>query len=251
MRSGKAEKGWDVEFSLFGIPVQIRPACWVLLALLGGGLSVDSADALVTVAAFILAGVLCLLAHELGHALVGRGLYGGYAVIILGATGGETVSTGTPNSRLQEFLMVLAGPLFTLLPGLLGALVLGLLISNMGAAFLFFLLEPLPGVELPDFVQEALSMGGSARWLFNCFLVFVRLLSCIGVWVCLFNLLPIMPLDGGRLAVALTDNHRAVSLLGLVFCIPAVVWSLARGLWCNALFMGYLAYLNLPYLRRS
>ncbi|MGN0811592.1 MAG: site-2 protease family protein [Akkermansia muciniphila] len=250
MRNEDAGKGWDVEFCLFGIPVQIKPACWLLLALLGGGLSADRADVF-AVLSFIAAGVLCLLSHELGHALVGRRLYGGYAVIILSGTGGETVSTGSPDSRLQEFLMVLAGPVCTLVPGVLCAWVLAGLIGDVRSAFLYFLLEPLPGVELPAAVQAALQPGGAAGALCSFLMPFFRMVACVGMWLCLFNLLPILPLDGGRLAGALTNKPRAVAMLGLVLCVPAVVWSLARGLWCNTLFMGYLAYLNFHAVGRK
>ena len=62
-------------------------------------------------------------------------------------------------------------------------------------------------------------------------------------------------LDKGNDKLLLASNALRmlvdVAALGLVLCVPAAVWSLARGLWCNTLFMGYLAYLNFHAVGRK
>lgn len=63
-----------VHFTLFGIPVYIRPSFWVVLAIFGGALSISSVEDLIYPALFVIAGFIAILSHEMGHALVGRRL---------------------------------------------------------------------------------------------------------------------------------------------------------------------------------
>lgn len=63
-----------VHFTLFGIPVYIRPSFWVVLAIFGGALSISSVEDLIYPALFVIAGFVAILSHEMGHALVGRKL---------------------------------------------------------------------------------------------------------------------------------------------------------------------------------
>ena len=59
-----------VHFTLFGIPVYIRPSFWVVLAIFGGALSISSVEDLIYPALFVIAGFVAILSHEMGHALV-------------------------------------------------------------------------------------------------------------------------------------------------------------------------------------
>ena len=69
-----------VHFTLFGIPVYIRPSFWVVLAIFGGALSISSVEDLIYPALFVIAGFVAILSHEMGHALVGRKLDGGQLI---------------------------------------------------------------------------------------------------------------------------------------------------------------------------
>ena len=83
-----------IHFTLFGIPIYIRPTFWIVLAIFGGILGVSSVESLIYPALFVIAGFIAILSHELGHALVGRKLGGGQQTIILELFGGVTSSHG-------------------------------------------------------------------------------------------------------------------------------------------------------------
>lgn len=83
-----------IHFTLFGIPVYIRPSFWVVLAIFGGALSINSVEGLIYPALFVIAGFVAILSHEMGHALVGRRLGGGQQTIVLELFGGLTSSHG-------------------------------------------------------------------------------------------------------------------------------------------------------------
>lgn len=108
----------------------------------------------------IAAGVFASVAlHELGHSWVA--IHKGCHVreILLLPIGGVAKMTNMPSRPMDEFFMAAAGPLVSFL-----------------LAVLFFLLTALPfGTEL--FVS----------------------LSAINLMLCLFNLLPSFPMDGGRI----------------------------------------------------
>ena len=106
-----------IHFTLFGIPVYIRPSFWVVLAIFGGALSINSVEGLIYPALFVIAGFVAILSHEMGHALVGRRLGGGQQTIVLELFGGLTSSHGMQLTRGGRALMILAGPMMTLLLG--------------------------------------------------------------------------------------------------------------------------------------
>ena len=81
-----------IHFTLFGIPVYIRPSFWVVLAIFGGALSINSVEGLIYPALFVIAGFVAILSHEMGHALVGRRLGGGQQTIVLELFGGLIVA---------------------------------------------------------------------------------------------------------------------------------------------------------------
>ena len=62
-----------VHFTLFGIPVYIRPSFWVVLAIFGGALSISSVEDLIYPALFVIAGFVAILIvqHLYGHTVAG------------------------------------------------------------------------------------------------------------------------------------------------------------------------------------
>ena len=88
MQRSSVPKG-SLYFELFGVPVLIRPSSWIVLALLGGGLGISNGTDVSNVLVFVVAGMLCLLVHEFGHALVGRYLGGGEPCIEIAGMGGR------------------------------------------------------------------------------------------------------------------------------------------------------------------
>lgn len=82
-----------LHFRLFGVPVAIHPSVWIVLAILGGGLHVNNAAGLLPIGLFVIAGFISLLAHEFGHALVGKWLCGNQVSIELAYMGEHAIST--------------------------------------------------------------------------------------------------------------------------------------------------------------
>lgn len=158
-----------LRFRLGPFLVLIYPWFFLSAILLGGNLGFGW-----KMAAWIFVVFLSVLVHELGHAIVGR-LYGGAPEIHLQAFGGVTF----PRFRERpgpgrQFILSLAGPVFGLL---------------LGAAA-FALLRTAPPAP-----------GSPTDWTMRQFL------QVSIVWA-VFNLLPILPLDGGNMLLAFLEGVR-------------------------------------------
>ena len=209
-----------IRFSLFGIPVEVQPWFWITLALIGGGLSANSPQLALALGLFLIAGFLSILVHELGHALTGKA-FGAPTAITLQAFGGYASFPANAFSRVQDFVVTAAGPFAQCL---------------LGAAFLLIhLYAPLPNFAIKSFVSDV--------WLISFF------------WAIL-NLIPVLPLDGGRLLDAtLGPKRRTITLWTSI--IVAVGVGLALYIFLHSLifpiFLGFMAYQNwqaLQFLRR-
>lgn len=233
----------SIQFQLWGIPVTIHPMSWIVLAIIGGGFGISDKDSLVQVLCFVAAGMLTLLAHEFGHALVGRSLGGGNAAIIIAGMGGLTRHERAPASRLNYFITVLAGPLASLLLGIIGGALLGLQLGHISIGIQLSLTLPVGSVS-PE-AASLLMNSGISLTLFKLYMA----LFLICFWWSVFNLLPILPLDGGRLLATLLRNDRLVCIIGLTICGILALWSLISGSWFNFLIIGYLGWLNWQFFR--
>ncbi len=236
-------------FHLLGIPVSIYPISWVMLLILGGGLGVDSGQQLASVLLFVVAGMLCLIVHEMGHALMGRHLTGCLPGIEIAGLGGLTHTPRLPRTRSGYFALVFAGPLASLLLGVLGGLIFGLQIGDVVSGITFSLLYPLPLVPLDAGTLYALESAGMGHLL----LTFYLHLFGVCVWWTIFNLLPIFPLDGGKLLGTLLNSDRNACRVGLAFggllFALCLLWAFNGGSWFNVLVVGYLTYINYQCLR--
>ncbi len=237
-------------FRLWGIPVTIHPISWVMLLIIGGGLGVNSGQELAAVLLFVIAGMLCLLVHELGHALAGRKLTGSVPLIIIAGMGGNTYTPRLPRTRAGYFMLVLAGPLASLLLGLLGGAFFGLQIGHVAEGILFSLLYPLPIQMSPELILPVHESG-----MGHLQLIFYLQLFSVCVWWTIFNLLPIYPLDGGKLLGTLLGNEHVACKVGLVFacllCTLCLLWALlGGGSIFNVFITAYLVYLNYDCLRQ-
>lgn len=161
-----------IRFSLFGIPVHIQPWFWISLAIIGGGAYANSKEALLRLALFMLAGLISILVHELGHALTGRA-FGARSEITLQAFGGMATFAGARFTRPQHFLVTAAGPGVQILLGL--------------AVFLL----------IPDVMMLSSPAG-----------YFWKILTWISLAWAIINLLPVLPLDGGQMVNALLGPER-------------------------------------------
>ena len=228
-----------VRFTLFGVPVEIQPWFWISGALLGGATSAHTPDAILAVLIFMVIELISLLVHEFGHALVGRRLGGGHASIVLWAFGGLAYNQGGRFTRSGNFWRVAAGPGAGLVLALLT--VGGLCVAfgttdaiHLSAFILFGHVHWTPSLEILDFIQEKTFP----------FLI-TRNLLWINFWWSVINLLPVLPLDGGRIADIFVYPQRRVYLIGVITggAMAAYAW-LGMNSTYTAVLFGYLAYKN-------
>lgn len=238
---------WTLRFSLFGIPVSIHPISWVILAILGGALGVSDGGELNRVLLFTVAGMLTLLVHEFGHALVGRALGALVERVEIAGMGGVTYFGMLPPQRPAYALILAAGPLASLLLGALAGLVFGLQLGDVWVGIRLAFLMPWMST-LPLDLQHDLLMGLYTNPVPELLLQFYTVLMIICFWWSLFNLLPVFPLDGGKLLGTLLNNYVVPCVLGLVICVGLGIWALVDAQWFNVMVLGYLAFLNWQYL---
>ncbi len=206
-----------LRFSLFGIPVVIQPWFWITLALIGGALGASSSDALMRVLLFVLAGFLSILVHELGHALTGKA-FGAPTQITLMAFGGFAAFPANAFTRTQDLLVTAAGP------------AIQLVLAGIFFAITLF-------VELPTFAAS----------------YFVSIVIIISIFWAVINLVPVIPLDGGRLMASLLGPSRrllALKISMIAAIISAVLMIQFTGSFIFPIFLGLMAYQNWQELQQ-
>lgn len=207
-----------IRFSIFGIPVLVHPFFWITLAIIGGALGANSPDAILRILLFLLAGFISILVHELGHALTAR-KFGARSEIVLQAFGGYAAYSGVRLTRPQGFLVTAAGPAVQILLGL----VLMLIIPR-----------------LPEMSPFGLYFIGILMWISL-------------VWA-LLNLLPVLPLDGGRMLDSILGPERIRITLWvtvIVASLLAIVSLKATGSILLPIFMGMFAWQAFQALRQQ
>lgn len=252
MRFFESDQG-VIRFTFAGIPTVIRPSSWLMLLLLG---SLNQSAASINVAGvllFVVAGMLCLLVHEYGHALTCRAMGGGASSIEITSMGGLTSSDILPSGRFGQLLMVLAGPGASLALCLLGGMLLGLQVGNVRAGMLFSLYMPLAGllphtVMAPDELLVLLPIIFNGE-MSNFVITGYCSLFTVCVWWALFNLLPIIPLDGSKALHLIINNALLVCRIGVVVSVLLMVVCLTRAMVFNAFICASLAYTNWQYLK--
>lgn len=192
-----------IRFRLFGFPVAVHWMFWVIAALLAGVADgANSPEGLQVVLVKVAVIFVSVLWHEMGHALVMR-RFGERPSILLYGLGGLAMGSGW-RTRSQQIWISLAGPLA------------GLLL----AAAVWMLLRVV--------VVKTLLVAVAV----------ITLLWVNVVWS-LVNLLPIIPLDGGRIAeAALAKRGRLALQVSLVFAIGMAVyaWIAWRSIFSTLLF---------------
>ncbi|HET9956457.1 MAG TPA: site-2 protease family protein, partial [Polyangiaceae bacterium] len=172
-------------------------------------------------AAFTLALFACVLLHELGHSLVAQKFGLQVKEIILLPIGGIANLLGKPKHPGQEIAIALAGPAVNiLLAGLFGA-ALWATGQHLGGARALVASAKLPSLS-----------------------TFLLLLTTGNLSLALFNLLPVFPLDGGRVLRALLELRWGA--------VRATVWAAGFGqvaalalggyaVWSGQLFLAFIA----------
>lgn len=205
-----------IRFRIFNIPVTVEPFFWITLALIGGAHRIDSKEGFISILFFLAAGFVSIMVHELGHALMAV-KFGARTEIVLQAFGGYASYSGIRMSRGQSMMITAGGPLLQI---------------ALGFLMMFFL------TKIPTMPTNAQYFAGIIMWISF-------------VWAIL-NLLPVLPLDGGRLVEAALGPRRirASLIISMVTAIGIAVLAWTQfGQPFLTMFMAYFAWLSYKALK--
>jgi len=207
-----------LRFTLFGIPVQVDVMFLIVAAVLGWGAG-DPAGIVMWIAVVFVS----VLAHELGHAFMGRSFGLSPAIRLYGMGGMTHWLNARPTGPSQDILITLAGPCTGLAIG--------------AAVFGVSMVMPALRVGLPG---DLTSM-----------LLFVNMF-----WAML-NLLPIVPLDGGHVMRSVLHlllgrpNETIPRVVSVVVAAGALALALSYRWYWAAMLAGLLAFNNAAALMGS
>lgn len=197
---------------LFGkkIPVKIHPVFLLLAALIAwiNSIGMSGGSLVLSIMIWMIVIFISVLFHEYGHALTAQA-FGQKARIDLAGLGGVTHRHGKRLGLGKEFLIVLNGPLF------------GLVLA-MAA---YFLSQLVPDNRHVLKFTLNIIFGANVFWT-------------------IVNLLPVNPLDGGRLLSIILESLFGVKgikfalFLGMIFsAIVGVAFFMIHAIIAGALFM--------------
>jgi Zn-dependent protease/CBS domain-containing protein len=206
--------GWSIRlFSVAGTAVRIHLTFFLLLAFYGWvGWRQGGAQGAIDLVVFIGLLFVCVVLHEFGHVFAARAYGIRTSDVTLLPIGGVASLERMPEKPGQEIVVALAGPAVNLV-------IAAVLAVALGASFDLG--------QMAQFEEASMSLTGRV--------------ALANVALCLFNLIPAFPMDGGRVLRALlaipmgyTRATRVAAtigqglafvfaLLGLVFGNPLLV----------------------------
>jgi Zn-dependent protease/CBS domain-containing protein len=213
--------------TLFGIDIKVH-ATFVFILLLGAiqwGVPFGLPGAVFGVIAMALL-FACVVFHELGHSLSAR-YYGiGTREIILWPLGGLALLERQPKTAVQELVVALAGPAVNVVLAI-ALTILGLVTGVLQSTFAA--------------IGEGVTAGGDAA----AQAVFAPGFGTLVVWLIganlalfLFNLIPALPMDGGRVLRAILQMSIGAERATKVSA--RVGQGIAFGMGAVGLFTGHL-----------
>ncbi len=199
---------WRVT-TILGIPVQVHWSFallffWIYYEGYRNGLDWE---ATLIFGLLITALFLCVILHEFGHALAAR--YYGVSTrdITLSPIGGMARLNRMPDRPGQEFVVALAGPMVNFV-----------IASILGVGLWFFAPHVWPVLE-DDYTSFFVKRSN-----------FLPLLFLLNVFMAGFNMLPVFPMDGGRMFRALMSIRlgrvkatRVASIVGQVAAVAFLI----------------------------
>lgn len=220
---------FDVRFRLLGIPVRVHPLFWALAALLGWNITAHSGKLLLI---WIGCVFFSVLVHEFGHALTARA-FGADPDVLLYTFGGLCLYRNPDETPWRRLLVLVMGP---------GA---GFLLMGTTIAVASLALRTSP----VDIWNWDFPPGPVEARMAIVFLIEINLF-----WG-LLNLLPIMPLDGGQIAMTFLTMHnrhegpRRSYIVSLVTAGLVAIYFVRLEEYYNAFLFGYLALLSYQNLQ--
>jgi stage IV sporulation protein FB len=250
-----AQSPGELHFRLFGVPVRVHPLFWLVSLLLG--LQIRDGQLLIL---WVLCTFVSILVHEFGHVIAIQ-RYGARARVVLYSFGGLAITETAPyghdwgrdwrpdgyddrdRTQWQQIVISFAGPLAGFV---LAAVVIGGLFAT--------------GHKVDFYLHENVSfVFGHGEWVANPRIyATVNFLLYINIFWGLMNLLPVYPLDGGKIAQELLSMHDArrgvrrslvLSIAtGAVVAVFVLFWQRGQGFFMAAMF-GMLAYTSYMTLK--
>jgi Zn-dependent protease len=218
---------YDLCFNLFGIPVRVHPFFWLAALILGAGSDPDPVELLIWVGVFFAS----ILIHEMGHAFLARA-HGWQPWITLYGFGGLASYRPTYRSHAAQLMISFAGPGAGFL---FAGLICGAVVAA-GHQVVWSWPHTLLPVQFEGFDNPKLNL-------------LIAQLLYVNIFWGLANLLPIWPLDGGRISGELftmanpRDGLKLSLVLSIFVAVGAAVLVYTRlHDQFLALFCAYLAY---------
>jgi Zn-dependent protease len=159
---------FDLRWRMFGVSIRVHPMFWLITLVLGWDIYA-AGHQLGLLLLWVACVFVSILIHELGHVFMGR-IFGSNGYVVLYSLGGMAIGSSDVRGRWQRTLVYLAGPLaqFILL-GVVWLLGPRLVMDNLS-------------LEVREYLAAA-----------------VLFLTWINLYWAILNLMPIWPLDGGRI----------------------------------------------------
>lgn len=247
----------DLHFRIAGFPVRVHPFFWVISLLLG--LNAFDGEPLGTLLAVAVVFVSILI-HELGHAVFQR-KFGGNPRIVLHGFGGLAICDNCDRSPRSQIIISLAGPFagFLFAAATIAVLAIASGYIHFAPAWSNYAWAEALDPEFADRLLGIPLLVGrlwfqpfASPAVYNVF----NMLLWINIFWGLMNLLPVYPLDGGRVSRELLTlggdpQQGVIKSLQISIGVAAVVavWSLISIGFLAAIMFGFLAYNNYQTLQ--
>ena len=232
---------YDLNFNLLGFHVRTHPFFFLMCLFLGRGLvGAPGVNTGVGVMMGVLVFFVSILIHELGHSLAHR-RYGLGSRIVLYAMGGMAIPDSAGRrvglNHTKSIIISLAGPVAGFLLGAVFIAIGTFVAGHLPRGRLMWFV-PFFYVNTPEFMKYELLMA-----VINGFIIINIILNVL-------NLLPMFPLDGGRIcrsSLEIIDQWDGARKSLMVSMATAVICGALCIKYENtlmALFCFYLAYQN-------
>jgi Zn-dependent protease len=191
---------YDLRWRMLGTDVRVHPLFWLVSAVLGWGAYSGPGGNVGYLLLWVLCCFVSILLHEFGHVLVGR-LFGSHGHIVLYSFGGLAIGSSELRARWQRVLVLFAGPAAQLV---------------------------LAGLLWGSFHWTQWYRHVPVTWLPHLLVTYVMLLEINLAWPIL-NLLPVWPLDGGRITRELLEGMLGARGTTFALGLSLVVAGLLAG----------------------